>query len=87
MIFIMDEPMVGLDPRSAHHVREILRERCSQDRTVFFSTHILEVAERLCDRLGIIHKSKLIAHGTMDELRGQARDDKESLEKIFLELT
>ena len=86
MIFIMDEPMVGLDPRSAHHFKEILRDRCAHGRTVFFSTHILEVAEKLCDRIGIIHKGKLIALGTMDELRDQARD-KESLEQIFLELT
>ncbi|MEW6524060.1 MAG: ABC transporter ATP-binding protein [Bacillota bacterium] len=86
LVFILDEPMVGLDPRSAHHLKEIMREHCSLGKTVFFSTHILEVAEKLCDRIGIINKGRLIALGTMDELRAQAQD-KQSLEKIFLELT
>ncbi len=85
-VFVLDEPMVGLDPRSAHHLKELMRQRCVQGNTVFFSTHVLEVAERLCDRIGIIHRGRLIACGTMDELRQQARD-RESLEKIFLELT
>lgn len=83
-VFILDEPLVGLDPRSAHLLKEILREQCNVGRTVFFSTHILEVAERLCDRIGIISHGRLIACGTMAELRGQGS---ESLEKIFLELT
>ncbi|MGE5652895.1 MAG: ABC transporter ATP-binding protein [Bacillota bacterium] len=83
-VFILDEPLVGLDPRSAHLLKEILREHCNAGHTVFFSTHILEVAERLCDRIGIISRGRLIACGTMDELRGQGS---ESLEKIFLELT
>ncbi len=84
IVFILDEPLVGLDPRSAHLLKEILREHCNAGRTVFFSTHILEVAERLCDRIGIISHGRLIACGTMNELRGQGS---ESLEKIFLELT
>ncbi len=83
-VFILDEPLVGLDPRSAHLLKEILREHCNAGRTVFFSTHVLEVAERLCDRIGIISHGRLIACGTMNELRGQGS---ESLEKIFLELT
>ncbi|NTV88922.1 MAG: ABC transporter ATP-binding protein [Clostridiales bacterium] len=84
-VWILDEPMVGLDPKSAHLLKEQMREHCSKGNTVFFSTHILEVAEKLCDRIGIIHKGRLIASGTMDELR--QGDKKESLENIFLELT
>ena len=84
-VWILDEPMVGLDPKSAHLLKEQMREHCNQGNTVFFSTHILEVAEKLCDRIGIIHKGKLIASGTMDELR--QGDNKDSLENIFLELT
>lgn len=85
-VFILDEPMVGLDPKSAHLLKEIMREHCSKGKTVFFSTHILEVAERLCDRIGIIRNGKLIACGTMEELKSQSKD-KQTLEKIFLELT
>lgn len=85
-VTVMDEPLVGLDPRAAHHLKEIMRNLCDRGRAVFFSTHIMEVAERLCDRVGIIHKGKLIACGTLDELKTMARDH-ESLENIFLELT
>lgn len=85
-VFILDEPMVGLDPKSAHNLKEYMREHCAQGKTVFFSTHVLEVAEKLCDRIGIIHQGRLVAGGTMGELRGQA-SNKESLENIFLELT
>lgn len=84
-VWILDEPMVGLDPKSAHLLKGQMREHCDRGNTVFFSTHILEVAEKLCDRIGIIHKGKLIAIGTMDELR--QGEKKESLENIFLELT
>ncbi len=84
-VWILDEPMVGLDPKSAHLLKEQMREHCDRGNTVFFSTHILEVAEKLCDRIGIIHRGKLIASGAMDELR--QGDHKESLENIFLELT
>ena len=84
-VWILDEPMVGLDPKSAHLLKEQMREHCNKGNTVFFSTHILEVAEKLCDRMGIIHKGRLVAIGTMDELR--QGDNKESLENIFLELT
>jgi len=84
-VWILDEPMVGLDPKSSHLLKEQMREHCNNGKTVFFSTHILEVAERLCDRIGIIHKGKLIAVGTMDELRQDNR--RGSLENIFLELT
>ncbi len=84
-VWILDEPMVGLDPKSSHILKNQMREHCDKGNTVFFSTHVLEVAEKLCDRVGIIHKGRLIAIGTMDELRHG--DIKESLENIFLELT
>ncbi|ABW19986.1 ABC transporter ATP-binding protein [Alkaliphilus oremlandii] len=85
-IFILDEPLVGLDPKSAFKLKEIMRERCDAGKSVFFSTHVLEVAEKLCDRIAIIRKGKIIACGTMEELRKQS-EGKESLENIFLELT
>jgi len=85
-VMILDEPMVGLDPRASHSLKEMMRAHCDAGGTLFFSTHIMEVAERLCDRIAIIHKGRLVACGTMEELR---RIDKEqqSLEHIFLELT
>lgn len=85
MLWVLDEPMVGLDPKSSHLLKEQMRSHCDKGNTVFFSTHVLEVAEKLCDRIGIIHRGKLIAIGTMDELR--QGDKAESLENIFLELT
>jgi ABC-2 type transport system ATP-binding protein len=84
-LWVLDEPMVGLDPKSAHLLKDLMRKHCDQGNTVFFSTHILEVAEKLCDRIGIIHNGRLIASGTMNELR--QGDQSGSLEKIFLELT
>lgn len=95
-ILFLDEPTSGLDPRSARTVREILRQRCEQGSTVFMTTHILEIAERICDRVGIISKGKLIAVGTLAELQERKRklsahpvDNKseETLEDIFLDLT
>jgi len=86
-LFILDEPMVGLDPRSAHLFKQIMREHCDHGNAVFFSTHILDVAERLCDRVGIIDQGKLIACGTMAELRALRESAGQSLEAIFLELT
>ncbi len=83
-LFILDEPMVGLDPKSSYLFKEMMRQHCQEGNTVFFSTHILEVAEKFCDRVGIIKRGQLIACGTMDELR---KDTNESLEEIFLELT
>ncbi|MFZ5827651.1 MAG: ABC transporter ATP-binding protein [Bacillota bacterium] len=84
-VWVLDEPLVGLDPRAAHNLKELMAEHTRGGRTLFFSTHVLEVAERLCDRVAIINKGKIIACGTMEELRrGQ---DGETLEKIFLELT
>lgn len=85
-LFILDEPMVGLDPKSAFNLKEIMRKMCNDGKTVFFSTHVLEVAEKICDRIAIINKGKIITVGTMEELREHAKE-KESLENIFLELT
>jgi len=86
-IMVLDEPMVGLDPRSAHCLKQLMREHCQAGGTLFFSTHIMEVAEKLCDRIGIIAKGRLIACGTMDELKARDREGGASLESIFLELT
>jgi len=85
-LWLLDEPMVGLDPKSALSLKEAMREHCREGNTVFFSTHILEVAERLCDRIGIIFGGKLIAVGTLEELRTGASGDA-TLEQIFFKLT
>ena len=84
--WILDEPMVGLDPEAAFIVKEIMRERANAGKTVFFSTHVMEVAEKLCDRIGIIKKGQLIFQGTMAELKEQYGKDGQSLEDIFLEM-
>ncbi len=83
-LWILDEPLTGLDPRAAHLLKEEMNKHCSRGNTVFFSTHVLEVAEKLCHRIGIINKGKIVAVGTIDQLRNSAN---ESLENIFLELT
>jgi len=85
-IFILDEPLVGLDPKSAFKLKELMRQRCNEGKSVFFSTHVLEVAEKLCDRIAIIRKGQIISCGTMEELRQQS-ESTQSLENIFLELT
>ncbi|NLN18186.1 MAG: ABC transporter ATP-binding protein [Firmicutes bacterium] len=85
-LLILDEPMVGLDPRSSALFRRTMREHCDAGGTVLFSTHVLEVAERICDRVGIINKGVLIAHGTMDELR-KDQDSDADLEALFFQLT
>ena len=84
--WILDEPMVGLDPEAAFIVKEIMKERAASGKTVFFSTHVMEVAEKICDRIGIINHGKLIFTGTMDELQKQHGKEDESLENIFLKL-
>lgn len=84
-LWVLDEPMVGLDPRAAHILKEEMRRHCESGNTVFFSTHVLDVAERLCDRIGIIQSGRLIAEGTMDELR--SAEHAQTLESIFLEMT
>ena len=87
-VMVLDEPLVGLDPRAAHQLKELFREHCDQGKTLFFSTHIMEVAEKLCDRIGIIHRGRLVACGTMEELKAIDRTEAgQSLEEIFLELT
>lgn len=80
-LIIMDEPFVGLDPKAAHILKGMMREICDEGGAIFFSTHVLEVAEKLCDKVAIIKGGKLIKHGTMEEVKG---DD--SLEEVFLEL-
>lgn len=80
-LVIMDEPFVGLDPKAAHILKGIMRDICDRGGAIFFSTHVLEVAEKLCDKVAIIKGGKLIRSGTMDEVRGD-----ESLESVFLEL-
>ena len=84
--WILDEPMTGLDPKSAHELKELMRSHAKNGNTVFFSTHVLEVAEKLCDRIGIINKGKLIFVGTYQELKKQFKEDA-SLEELFLEIT
>lgn len=80
-LIIMDEPFVGLDPKASHLLKEIMRKICDEGGAIFFSTHVLEVAEKLCDRIAIIKNGRLIKSGTMEEVRGD-----ESLESVFLEL-
>lgn len=84
-LWILDEPMVGLDPKSARLLKEEMRAHCREGNTVFFSTHVLEVAERLCDRIGIISNGRLCALGDMDSLRTGEKDA--TLEQLFFELT
>ncbi|HUX11783.1 MAG TPA: ABC transporter ATP-binding protein [Spirochaetia bacterium] len=86
-VFILDEPIVGLDPRASFVLKEKMRELCSRGGTVFFSTHVMEVAERLCDRVGIIRGGRMIAAGPLAELRRTAGEADATLEKLFLELT
>ena len=83
-VLVLDEPTVGLDPKSARVIKDILRQMADRGAAVMLSTHILEIAERMCDRIGIINKGELVAVGTMEELRGQGQS---SLEDIFLALT
>lgn len=80
-LVIMDEPFVGLDPKAAHILKELMREICDRGGAIFFSTHVLEVAEKLCDKIAIIKNGKLIKAGTMDEVKGDT-----TLEDTFLEL-
>ena len=85
-LLILDEPMVGLDPKSSFNLKKIMRERKEAGKMVFFSTHIMEVAENICDRIAIISKGKIVAQGRLDEIRKNLNEDK-SLEELFLELT
>ncbi|MCX7950351.1 MAG: ABC transporter ATP-binding protein [Clostridiales bacterium] len=83
-VWILDEPMVGLDPKSAYTLKNMMRQHADSGNTVFFSTHIMEVAEKVCDRIGIIKNGRIIFVGTVEELKEKKND--ESLEKMFLEL-
>lgn len=80
-LIIMDEPFVGLDPKAAHILKKMMREECDNGGAIFFSTHVLEVAEKLCDKVAIIKAGRLIRSGTMEEVKGD-----ESLEQVFFEL-
>lgn len=78
---VLDEPFVGLDPGASHKLKEIMREKCNEGGAIFFSTHVLEVAEKLCDRIGIIKRGRLVAEGSVQEIVGD-----KSLESFFLEI-
>ena len=80
-LLVLDEPFVGLDPKAAHTLKEIMKEICSEGSAIFFSTHVLEVAEKLCNRVAIIKDGKIVAEGNTDEVRGNS-----SLEDIFMGL-
>ena len=84
--WIIDEPMTGLDPKSTYELKQIMREITKQNYTVFFSTHILDVAEKLCDRIGIINKGKLLFVGSLEEMKNELKENK-SLEELFMEIT
>ena len=84
--WIIDEPMTGLDPKSTYELKQIMKKITSENKCVFFSTHILDVAEKLCDRIGIIDKGKLLFVGTLEEIREELKENK-SLEELFMEIT
>ena len=84
--WILDEPMTGLDPKSSYDLKEMMREHAKAGKAVFFSTHVLEVAEKLCDRVGIINKGKLLFVGTFEEMKQKFKENT-SLEELFLEIT
>ena len=86
-VLVIDEPMVGLDPRGVNLVKSLLRDLVGSGMTVFLSTHILAIAEEVCQRIGIIHEGQMISLGTMEDLREQARIGDERLEPLFLKLT
>ncbi|MFC2145488.1 ABC transporter ATP-binding protein [Actinomycetota bacterium] len=86
-VLFFDEPTVGLDPKSARIIKDILKFRAKSGDCIFISTHILEIAERMCDRIGIIQDGKMLAEGNMEELRRLSNGDKGNLEEIFLQLT
>lgn len=85
-VLILDEPMVGLDPKSSFNLKEIFKRRCQENKSVFFSSHVMEVVEKICDRIIIINKGKIIAQGTIEELKSHSNYNGD-LEQLFLELT
>jgi ABC-2 type transport system ATP-binding protein len=86
-VMVVDEPMVGLDPKGARLIKRVFREYCDSGHSVFVSTHTLEVAQELCDRIGIILRGELVALGTVEQLKAKAETDAHDLEEIFLKLT
>ena len=84
--WILDEPMTGLDPKSSFELKQYMRQYANNKKCVFFSTHILEVAEKLCDRIGIINRGKLVFVGTYEEMKKELKENK-SLEELFMEIT
>ena len=84
--WILDEPLTGLDPKSSYNLKNKMKEHAKEGKCVFFSTHILEIAEKLCDRIGIINKGKLMFVGTIDEMKNALKEDA-SLEELFMEIT
>ena len=84
--WIIDEPMTGLDPKSTYELKKIMKEKAKNNQCVFFSTHILDVAEKICDRVGIIDKGELLFVGTLEEIRSELKENK-SLEELFMEIT
>ena len=86
-VLVVDEPMVGLDPKTVRTVKDLFREHTDRGGTVFMSTHTLEIAEAVADRIGIIHKGELLALGTLAELRAQGHREHHSLEEVFLQIT
>ena len=87
-VLILDEPLAGLDPRSARQIKDLLRDFCDNGGTVFMSTHVLEIAERMCDRVGILKNGQLIAEGSLQALREQAKSETDgTLEDLFLQVT
>ncbi|MDR5658504.1 ABC transporter ATP-binding protein [Serpentinicella sp. ANB-PHB4] len=85
-VWILDEPMTGLDPKSSYVLKEMMKEHVQSNKTVFFSTHVLDVAERICDRVAIINKGKILFCGKMEEIKEHFKSN-DSLEKMFLEMT
>ena len=83
--YIIDEPMTGLDPKSTYELKQIMKKLTSENKCVFFSTHILDVAEKLCDKIGIINKGKLLFVGTYEEMKKELKENK-SLEELFMEI-
>jgi len=86
-LWIMDEPMTGLDPRAAFTLKEMMREHADRGNSVFFSTHVLDVAEKICDRVAVINKGQVLFCGKLDEMKEHFKTKYESLEKMFLEMT
>ena len=84
--WILDEPMTGLDPKASFDLKEMMRKHAKEGNCVFFSTHVLEVAEKLCDRVGIINNGKLVFVGTFEQLKERFKEEG-TLEELFLEIT